>query len=260
MPTLLEVQSAMRRNVLYGDKAAIAAMLADGIPPDRLDIYRNTVIITLTRALLLSFPAVQKLVGEAFFEEAAQIFIGAHPPRVAWLDQYGAAFADFLRGFPPAQDVCYLADVAALEWAVSRALHAADAERLDPVRLASVEPEDQGRIRLIAEPSVTCLSAVYPVDDIWRAVLAGDDASLRAIDLESGEVHLLAERRAEAIEMTRLSRDEWRFLARLCAGDALEAAIDPDDGFDAASALAEHLSKGRFTDFELVASLPEARQ
>ena len=41
--------------------------------PERLGVYRNTVGVSLTRALRLSFPAVHKLVGEAFFEAAAGI-------------------------------------------------------------------------------------------------------------------------------------------------------------------------------------------
>ena len=103
MPTLLEIQRAMRRSLVQGDSTAVSAMLAARISPDRLDIYRNTFLLTLTRALRLCFPVVQKLVGEEFFEGAAQIFVAEHPPRSAWLDQYGSAFPDFLHAFSPAE-------------------------------------------------------------------------------------------------------------------------------------------------------------
>ena len=130
VPTLLEIQRAMRRSLVQGDSTAVSAMLAAQISPDRLDIYRNTFLLTLTRALRLCFPVVQKLVGEEFFEGAAQIFVAEHPPRSAWLDQYGSAFPDFLHAFSPAESVPYLSDVARLEWAVSGALHAPDQEAL----------------------------------------------------------------------------------------------------------------------------------
>src|SRR5712691_11487100 len=112
MPTLLEMQTAMRQSLVHRDIAAVSAMLAAHVAPDRLDIYRNTFLLTLTKALRLCFPAVQKLVGEEFFEGAAQICVAEHPPRSAWLDQYGGAFPDFLQAFSPAESVPYLSDVA----------------------------------------------------------------------------------------------------------------------------------------------------
>jgi len=259
MPTLLETQRALRRSLVGGDTTDAAAMLAAGVPTDRLDIYRNTFILTVVRTLRLGFPAVHKLVGADFFEGAAQLFLTAHPPRVAWLDRYGGAFPDFLRTFPPAQSLPYLADVARLEWAVSHALHAADVERLDPSQLATVAPDDQGRIRLTAEPSISLLHLACPADAIWRATLAGSDADFSAIDLASGDVHLLIERGPDGVDVTRLPAGQWRFLAALCVGEPIETAIDPACDFDVSAALAGHLVKGRFCAFELGPCRPESR-
>jgi hypothetical protein len=251
MPTLLELQRAMRQTLVLGDKSAIAAMLLPSNPSDRLDIYRNTFLVTLTRTLRLCFPAVDKLVGEAFFEGAAQIFITEQPPRAAWLDRYGGEFADFLDRFEPARSVPYLADVARLEWAVTTALHAPDAERLDPARLAAIGAEDQGRLCVIPEPSITPLRLDCPADLIWSAVLSGDHAALGEIDPGSGPITLLIERRPGGVAVERLEREPWCFLAKLCAGKPLETAIPSGDDFDASAALAEHLAAGRFTGFRL---------
>lgn len=256
MPTLHELQSAMRRSLVYRDQTAAQAMLAPHVPPKHLDIYRNTFLLTLTKALRLSFPAVEKLVGTAFFESAAQLFIADHPPDVAWLDQYGAALPGFLREFAPAATLPYLHDVARLEWAAHRALHAVEAEPLDPAALAAVSPEDHGRIRLIAEPSLTLLELAYPADVIWHAVLLGDDAALGKIALDAGPVHLLVARGASGVDITRLDRRPWQFLARLCAGDPLGVVLGDsrdDPSFDEASALAAHLAAGRFCGFDLAA-------
>jgi hypothetical protein len=249
MPTLLEMQTAMRQGLVRGDRSLATALLSPHVSPDRLDIYRNTFLVTLTRALRLCFPAVLKLVGDAFFDGAAQMFIAEHPPRTAWLDQYGGAFAGFLECFEPARSVPYLADVARLEWAVSTALHAADVGPLDPAGLAVVDDAEQGRICLIPEPSISLLRLAYPVDSIWRAVLAGDDAMLGAIDLAVGPVHLLVERSACGVLVERLASAPWHFFARLCAGEPLESAIASDSDFDMVAALAGHLSAGRFTGF-----------
>ena len=128
MPTLLEMQTAMQRSLVDQDSVAVSAMLADRVNPDRLDIYRNTFLFGLTKALQLGFPVVRKLVGDDFFDGTAEIFITDHLPRAAWLDQYGGEFPEFLRSFPPAASIPYLSDVAELEWAVNCALHAPDTE------------------------------------------------------------------------------------------------------------------------------------
>jgi hypothetical protein len=251
MPTLLEIQKAMQASLLRRDTDAVAAMLAVHVTADRLDIYRNTFIHTMTKALRLCFPVTERLVGAEFFEGAAQIFIAEHPPRAAWLDQFGAEFPGFLRSFPPANSIAYLGDVAELEWAVCSALHAADVAPLDVAALGVVERECQGRICFVADPSIRLLTLEYPVDVIWRAVLDSDDDALGKVDLRSGPLNLLVERRATGIEVERLDEQAWRFLSELCSGASIEAALDKAGDFDCTTAFAKHLALGRFTDFAL---------
>jgi hypothetical protein len=254
VPTLLELQRAMRASLVDRDDTAAIAMLADGMA-DRLDIYRNTFVTGLTRALRLSFPAVHRLVGNDFLEGAAAVFIAQHPPRAAWLDAYGEDFAQFLRDFPPAASLEYLPDVARLEWAVSRALHAPDVAPLDLTRLQALPPEDQVSVCFVPHPSVALLLLDYPADAIWRGVLGGDDAALAAIDLKSGPVFLLVERSATGVDVSCLDVDAWRIAAALCEGQPLVGVFadcpQPAGGPGHEVMLAGHLAAGRFVDFRL---------
>jgi hypothetical protein len=246
MPTLLEVQRAMRASLVAGDDAAAAGMLADGIGGERLGIYRNTYLVAATRALRLNFPAVAKLVGAEFFDGAAGIFATRHPPTAACLDDYGEGFADFLAGFAPAARLVYLRDVARLEWAVGRALHAPDRDALDLARLAALTPDD--RVVLVPHPALTLLSAGHPADLIWRATLADDTAALAAIDPGAGPVHLVV-RRTAGVEVARLDESAWRFAKALCAGEPVEAALGDMPDARAYALLAEYLAAGWFVDF-----------
>jgi hypothetical protein len=249
MPTLLEVQRAVRASLVDRDDAAAAAMLAD--EPDRLNIYRNTFVIGVTKALHLSYPAVHRLVGETFFDGAAALFIAQCPPRAAYLDEYGAEFPEFLQHFQPAASLVYLADVARLEWAVSRAIHAADVAPLDLARLSALSPAEQSRVALVPHPSVAVLRTAHPADVIWRAVLSRDDAALAAVDVDAGPAHLMVERLASGVEVSRLDAAEWRFAAALCDGRAIEAALGEAPEGRAEVLLAGHLAAGRFVDFRL---------
>ena len=63
------------------------------------------------------------------------VFVREQPPRSPLLAIYGDEFADFIAAFEPARELPYLADVARLEAARTRAYHAADATPLDAGRL-----------------------------------------------------------------------------------------------------------------------------
>ena len=241
----------VRRSLVERDDREVSAhVLANGISPaERLDVYRNTFAHVLTTALRLSYPAVHRLVGAEFFEEAARIFIHGHPPQSAWLDEYGVDFPAFLADFAPAASLPYLPDVARFEWTVNRALHAPDAEPPDPTFLAQLAEVDRACVRFIPHPSVGLIGAEYPVDAIWRSVPEQDEAALAAIDLAEGSVLLLVQRLATGVELRRMSEPAWRFTAELCAGRPLHSVLEDARDFDAATLLADHLASGRFIGF-----------
>jgi hypothetical protein len=282
MNALLDLQRALRASLLQDESLPHALPLSDVNLQRRLAIYRNNSRSTLVNALRLSFPAVQRLVGAEFFEALAVAFVRARPPQSACLNDYGAQFPSFVAQFPAAQTLVYLSDVARLEWAVNLALHASDAAALDLSRLATLEPTSLPHLRLRRHPSVSVLSAHWPVDLIWRAVLAQDDAAMAAIELRVKVLWLLVERDGNnSVQVCRLTAADGAFAAVLMGGQPLHAALAageaPTTGAAAASGadvatsdlvapdelqryLAAHLSAGRFVDFDVSAELSASPQ
>jgi len=248
VPTLREVQQAVAHSLLARDDSAAVNHIVDDLVPaaDRLRIYRNTFIGTLISALRLTFPVVERLVGQDFFEGSAAAFVERHPPRSAYLNEYGAAFGDFLAEFPPASSLPYLPDVARLEWAVSSATCAPDAPVLDPAALATFDEADQGKLRFVAHPSVRLVAVRYPADHIWRAVHDRDDEALANIDLKLEPSWLLVHRCDDGVVVRRLTEEEGHFTAALCAGRPLAEVMPPETPTNLVTMLAEHLAKGRF--------------
>jgi len=252
-PSLLDLQRALHQSLVVHDDRGISAHVAGGgiSAGERLDIYRNTLAGALTTALRLSYPAVHRLVGLEFFKGAAGFFIESFQPKSACLDDYGDEFPAFLSDFEPAASLAYLPDIARLEWAVNRALHAADMEPLDTQRLVALAEAERARVRFAPHPSVSLVRVDYPADLIWRAVLEKDDAALSAIYPSAGPVWLLVERLPTGVEVRRMSESAWRFTSALCDGRPLAAALDEAPDFDAPALLADHLATGRFIDFSL---------
>lgn len=257
MPSLLETQRALRAVLLAG--AGVPAWIGGDADEaaQRLDIYRHTILGTLTRALRLAFPTVERLVGPGFFEGAAQAFALAHPPAGADLNAYGAAFPDFLRQFPACTPLQYLPDVARLDHAVGQALHAQDATPLDPLELAAVDPAQVGTLRLRFHPSVSLLQSAYPVDAIWSAVLAADDAAMAAIELRGDPVCLLVERVAGKPAVLRMAAADWAWTSALAQGCALGELPANACAEQLGALLAQHLLAGRVVALQ-TASFDEA--
>jgi hypothetical protein len=254
MPLLRDVQHAMRRGLLQNGSAPACIVGAGLVPGQRLDIYRNTMLGTLANALRLTFPAVHRLVGADFFAAAAHVFAFEQPPRSADLNAYGAEFPDFLGRFEPAATLAYLGDVARLEWAVNRALRAAEAQSLDPSTLSSVAPSDHDRVCFEAHPSISMLHSSFPVDAIWRAVLQQDDAAMAAIDLQGGAIWLIVHRAPDRFEVERLNEREWRFANELFSGRPLGAELEAAPRGGGPALLARHLLAGHCISFRVAAS------
>jgi Putative DNA-binding domain len=253
MPSLLEIQDAVRRSIVERDDLDVSAWIVDGgiAPQGRLSVYRNTFASTLIRALRLSHPAVDRLVGAAFFDAAAREFITRQPPRSSYLDEYGSDFADFLERFPPAASVPYLSDVARLEWAVSRAIHAPDAPLLTASAMKKLEPANPERVCFQPHPSVSLVRNRFPADEIWRAVLDGNDAALQGIDVAMSPVWLIVHRGQSGVEVARLDQGVWKFIGALLSGCPLGSALANATDVDAAQVLADLLVRGYCTGFDL---------
>lgn len=253
MPTLLEIERSFRRSLVMHDDSGLAGWIAGGeiAAKVRLDIHRSNFIGAVTGALHQSFPAVARLVGAPFFESATRMFIEQSPPSSACLNDYGGGFADFLERFAPAASLPYLPGVARLEWAVDAACHAPDARRLNIQSLSAIASTHGDRVTFVPHPSLRLVRAVHPVDEIQRAVLAGNDAAMGGIDLATGPVQLLVERSGLDVAVQRIDTGEADFIESLCNGSSLEEAIRLVPGLDVPAALAEHFRAGRFVEFGL---------
>lgn len=248
MSSLREFQRSFRSALLGGAEAPVE--IRGGMPgtPTRLDIYRNNVIANLTGALRLTFPAVERLVGAEFFAASAAHFIPTAPPAGADLYEYGAGFAEFLAGFPPAQGLAYLPDVARLEWAVNRALHASIVPSLSADAVASIPVEQHADLRFTPHPSLSLLRLSHPAHAIWQAVLTPEPedraARLAAIDPAAGGECLAVVLAPHGLEVLPLSSGGFGLAHALQQGSRLGDALDGIGEADASAVLGLSLTNG----------------
>lgn len=223
----------------------LAEVFGEGVPARAgLATYRSNMLANLHAALASTYPVMRRLVGAAFFREAAARFARAHPSTSGDLSLYGADFAAFLADYPFARELPYLPDVARLEWACHESFHAGEAPALDAVALAAVARERQGEIRFRLHPAVRLVASVHPVMSIWEANQPERDGTPEVC---TGAEHVIVRREELTVRLGRVAPAEWRFVAALARGETLEAAVDaaaPDAAPNFLAPLLARLSAG----------------
>lgn len=231
---LRDPERSVPQTVIAGNDAEAARGFA---------VHRNNVVAGLTEALRSRFPAVEKIVGEEFFAAMARLYVVQHPPRSPVLSGYGDEFHAFVAAFEPAREVAYLADVARLEAARTRAFHAADALPLDQARFASLDPATLAGLRVALHPSAEIIRSPHPVVTIW----AMNSGRLTPAPIEPwyGEDALVVRPQLD-VEVRSLPPGGAAFLLALAdsrpLGDAAKAAFADHSGFDLARSLADLMS------------------
>ena len=253
MASLRELQRDVRRALLgRGDDAAAAAVVEDGLTAQaRLGIYRHHVFTTLTAALQATFPVVCRLVDERFFAYAADQYIRQDPPAGPCLFEYGATFPAFLAEFPACEGLPYLADVARLEWAMNRALHAPDHVPIEPTVLRDQVSTVSGGEVFCLDPSLSLVVSPWPIDRIWRANQPDADPDV-TVDLRAGGVRLEVRRVGDDVVFRGLDPGAFAFRHALAESRRLAEAVGRaravDEGFDLAAALAALFAEGLLAD------------
>ena len=222
------------------DGQKLPAELFTGAHPGAvgLRVHRNTMLGAISNALRMSFVAVERLVGEDFFDRMAVEYARAAPPRVPQLDEYGGGFAAFIDGFPGTDNLPYLAELAIFDWQLTelgRLRHAADG---GPLLLL------EGGVRLrFAAPLRTHRSA-YAVDQLRTAILAEDIVALRGISLQRGDHYFALWRTDAGVIVRSLSAASARFLdSALTGADGAAALADAAAVDQSAEEIADVLAR-----------------
>jgi hypothetical protein len=211
----------------------------------RFAVHRNNVVAGLIKAIEARFPASKKIVGRDFFAAMARAFVVERPPRSPVLASFGDEFADFISTFEPARELAYLADVARLEAARSRAYHAADAAPVGAAEFTEIESATLIDLRIDLHPSLEIVRSKHPIVTIW-AMNSGQQAPA-PIETWSAEDALIVRPYLD-VEVRLLPPGGAVFLGGLAEGrslgEAANAALADSPKFDLTGNLAGLINFG----------------
>lgn len=218
MLNLQQTQDRVAAVLLRGELNDIAGIFST--PPSRLNIYRNNTMISLTNALKATFPVTVQLVDENFFAYAAHAFITAEPPREARLSEFGGGLPRFLARFPACRAYPVIAEMAAFEWAITRALHGAETYPA-PAALLERLREGGGKMRVSLQPNLNFAFSRWNLVNVWLDHKT--NANLRP--LERRITRIAVSRRGDDIDFVNLDPARFIFWRSLAGGRTIEHAM-----------------------------------
>ncbi len=185
---------------------------------ERLSVYRDGYPARIAEALDEAYPAVAAVLGEQVFAAVVGRYVETVALTAYNLNDAGAGLAAFLRTEVLSETLPFLADLAVLEWHVTRAFHAHDTPPLEP-RTLPWTAEDWAGATLGFQPSVAVVWSRWPLFALWSAPTRARELLCDQPD------HVLVCRRGTTVRCESVCADEARTLRLLLEGRTLAEAI-----------------------------------
>lgn len=239
MQTLEAFQNAFSKAVLKNSASETEFIISPNAA-ERLNIYRQSILDNLRRALSITYPGVWMLLGEECANNVATAFASNENnlPNTGCLDDWGDRFPGFLRQIPELNSLVYLQDFAEYEWLKHLSYRAESKPTFDATKLQSI-PEDQiATVILNLLPSVFCYTSEYPLDEIVTII---DDPNAEPINLSDKKTHAIIARPENTVLTFWVAADLWLFVDLIAQqynlGDALQKTLDQYQDFNLQNAL-----------------------
>jgi len=253
--SLDQVQHAFSEALVDGrTPAQLADVVAEGAERvvARLALYRRTMMGAWRQALATAYPVVHALIGLECFTDLARHYAMLHPSTNGDLHRFGARLAEVIAAYPATMALPYLSDVAALEWAVHRARHAADTPPVSRERIAGLSPAELLSSRFVMHPACWWMASAHPICSIWAAHQPDSAIELSSI-VRKPEFAVVTRRRwhVAAVPVTRgdiVAFDTLKADADM--DETISTALQADPTFDFARAFVRWLEYDLFVEFD----------
>ncbi|MDE1230849.1 DNA-binding domain-containing protein [Vibrio aestuarianus] len=183
-PSLADVQTQFAQALHYQASADDCHIVSDHFSAEqRIQVYRNNFIISLSEVLQTTYPMLEALVGEECFAGLARQHVLTHPLLEGNVTHYGQGFDQTVNQFPAVVEAApYASEVARFEWAndlVQQRYANAPARACQPLtQLATIEEEKHSQIILHLKAGVIAFDSPYALFALQKAIQTEQFAEL----------------------------------------------------------------------------------
>ena len=134
-----------------------------------LNIYHNNFIENGIRALAITFPSVEGLIGQDSFRILAKHYLIDEPKTQFDWGEYGDSFSEYIDEQEALAEYPFLGEAAELDWLIHQVQRDGDLE-FQAETFAKLETEDSERLRFIPAPGLSLMPSWFPVVDLYQLV------------------------------------------------------------------------------------------
>ena len=226
--SLADVQSEFANALRYQNSGEHCDIVSDHFTDEqRIQIYRNNFVISLSEVLAATYPLTEMLVGEECFQQMARQHVLSYPSTSGDVSGYGEHFEQTIHAFPAVIEAApYLAEVALYEWQKDSLVRCVSESHVDqrPLsRLADVPQEQQGALVFHLKDSITLVNSSYTIIALEQAIY---QQQLDGLDIKQPEFGVLIQAENSQVDSHRLTQESHQLLTELQSGQTL-SAIDP---------------------------------
>ncbi|MEZ8060952.1 HvfC/BufC N-terminal domain-containing protein [Vibrio splendidus] len=226
--SLANVQSEFANALRYQNNGEHCDIVSDHFTDEqRIQIYRNNFVISLSEVLAATYPLTEMLVGEECFQQMARQHVLSYPSTSGDVSGYGEHFEQTIQAFPAVIEAApYLAEVALYEWkkdSLVRCISESHVDQHPLSRLADVPQEQQGALVFHLKDSITLINSSYTIIVLEQAIY---QQQLDGLDINQPEFGVLIRAENSQVESHCVTEECHQLLTELQSGQTL-SAIDP---------------------------------
>ena len=249
MTKLAQLQANFIHDCLSGPLNPDNSLMASDIDSQLISaqglmgVYQNSAIANITNALSLSYPVIEKLVGQDFFKTMCREYIFKNWPETGNMDDYGECFSKFLAELEQVKQLNYLEDVARLEWLFHQSSLADDSCDFDWSTLTKIAEADILKLNFLLSPSVKIIHSNVPIDKIWQMNQLNAQEEIELCLEVENETFIVLFRQGLKTEMMVVTASEFTLLQSFSAGHNFGIAIESAKAVDVNISIDSSLQK-----------------
>ncbi|MCE4223350.1 DUF2063 domain-containing protein [Methylobacterium sp. C25] len=238
-------QADFQRAILEGDEGVLAELLdSDKEKRDTLfAVYRHAYSARLVEAMRVENPLLHAYLGDDTFDDMARAYVAARPSRHPNLRWFCQGLPEFLARTEPYREYPAIAELSAIETALSDAFDAPDGTVLSFEDFGDVAPDSFKDLVFEAHPSARRLNLKTNAFAIWDALR--DETPPPEVELPCKTERLIVWREELTAMVRAMTAEEAMMWDEACAevpfGVLCEMAATYDDPENAAGRAAGYL-------------------
>lgn len=211
-----------------------------------LKIYQNNLHMTAARSLSISYPVINKMVGEQAIYILAKRVLDIETPQSGDWSDWGQGLARILKQSELHEDHPYLSQMAELEWAFQIASRS-PVEVLSTESLSLLTGENVEDLVFTLQSSLSLIVSDFPLGSLWRLHRNGDKYLMpdknqlqHALNSDESGCYLIWQS-ASGAKLLAVNKDMFDWVHAVRSGKTLGALLDAFPEFDFSAWLSDSI-------------------